>query len=122
MSDIKPDLPGVAAPENALVGDEGVVARDADVEVVREDAKAQVTGPPAKPVETVKVHETYIKVDEFVTDPSAPEAVQVPDAGRGSLDLPIHALSGPTPEQVFSGASDEPVEGDDEDSSDDSEE
>lgn len=98
---VTPDLPGVAAPENAVIGDDGLEVREATVEVVKEDQPAQVTGPPAKPVDTVRVHEVSIVLDEVITDPSHPLAVQVPDAGRGSLDLPIHALSGQTVEEFF---------------------
>ena len=99
--EIKPDLPEVAAPENATIGDEGLEARTVEPEVVKEDVQAQVMGAPAKPVETVKVHETSVALDEFITDPNHPLAVIVPDAGRGSLDLPIHGLAAKTPEQVF---------------------
>ena len=99
--DIKPALPDLAVPENATVGDENLEPREVTVDVVREDQPAQVTGPAAKPVDTVKVHEVSVQLDEVITDPSHPLAVQIPDAGRGSLDLPIHNLHGRTVEQVF---------------------
>lgn len=98
---VTPSLPAVAAPENAVVGDDALTPREPTVEVVSEDRPAQVTGPPAQVVDTVRVHEVVVTTDTVITDPSDPLAVQVPDAGRGSLDLPIHALAGPTVEQVF---------------------
>lgn len=95
-------LPGVAAPENALVGDENLPEpREVKPEVHQDEVPAQVTGQPAKPVETVRVHETHVALDEVITDPNDPRAVQIPDAGRGSLLLPIHDLDAPRPEDVF---------------------
>lgn len=99
--EIKPDLPDVAVPENAVVGDENIEVREPSVDVNTESVPAQVTGPAVVPVDTVKVHETFVAMDEVITDPSSPLAVQIPDAGRGSLDLPIHGLSRPRPEDVF---------------------
>lgn len=97
-------LNGVAAPENALVGDENIpAAGDVSVQTVNEDVPAQVTGPPAVSVDTVKQTVTVVQLDEVITDPSSPLAVQIPDAGRGSLDLPFHRLTSPRPEAVFSG-------------------
>jgi hypothetical protein len=92
----------VAAPANAQIGDEATASiNPIQVEVVQEDVPAQVTGAPAVPVEVVRVHETHVTTDRVITDPNSPEAVQIPDAGRGALDLPIHALSNPSPEEVF---------------------
>lgn len=95
-------LPRVAAPENALIGDDNQPApREPDVTVDTDSVPAQVTGPAAVPVDEVYVHETSVKLDQVITDPSSPEAVQIPDAGFGSLVLPIHGLDAPTPEQFF---------------------
>jgi hypothetical protein len=95
-------LPGVTVAENALVGDdEQPEPREVEVEVNTDNVPAQVAAPETKPVTEVYVHETSVRMDEPVLDPSSPEAVQIPDAGRGSLDLPIHALSNPTPEEFF---------------------
>lgn len=97
----------IAAPENATIGDENIApAGDVQIYTVNEDVAAQVTGPPAVVVETSKVTETVVRMDEVITDPSSPLAVQIPDAGRGSLDLPFHRLSKPRPEAVFSGDAD----------------
>lgn len=93
------------APKNATVGDENLKPRDVEVEVVNEDVPAQVMGPPAEAVDTVKVSETYVQMDEVITDPSSPLAVQLPDAGKGSLDLPIHQLArAKKPEEQFADA------------------
>src|SRR5688572_22181786 len=83
----------IAAPDNATIGDDNLEVREVKPVKVNEDVAAQVTGPPAKSVDTVKVSETYVALDEVITDPSSPLAVQIPDAGRGSLDLPIHQLT-----------------------------
>ena len=92
----------VAAPANAQIGDDNVAGvNPIEVTVVNEDVPAQVTGAAAVPVETVRVHETHVTTDRVILDPNSPEAVQIPDAGRGGLDLPIHALSNPSPEEVF---------------------
>ena len=89
----------VAAPEGALIGDENIPPAG-DVNVVRheQDVPAQVTGKPAVPVETVRETVTVVQLDEVITDPNDPRGVQVPDAGRGSLDLPFHRLTAPRPE------------------------
>lgn len=96
-----PEQPQVAAPKNALIGDDAIEVREPTVEVVKEQRPAQVKGPDAEVVDKVNVHEVVVAMDTVVTDPSSPEAVQIPDAGRGSLDLPIHALDGPRVEDVF---------------------
>jgi hypothetical protein len=97
----------VAAPEGALIGDENIPpAGDVDVQTVNRDVPAQVTGKPAVTVETVKESGTFVRLDEVITDPNDPRGVQIPDAGRGSLDLPFHRLTSPRPEDVFSGKAD----------------
>lgn len=99
--DIKPDLPEVVAQEAKTVGDENLEAREPSVEVNKDSVPAQVSGKPEAPADTVKVHEVFVTTDTVITDTSDPLAVQVPDAGRGTLDLPIHGLDRPTVEQVF---------------------
>ncbi len=92
----------VVSQEGALVGDENLPeAREPEAGVVQEEVAAQVAPEREAPADTVNVHEVYVKLDEVITDPSSPLAVQVPDAGRGSLDLPIHDLVNDTPEAVF---------------------
>lgn len=100
--------PDVAAPENALVGDDAQPApREPSIAVDTDAVPAQTTGPAPKVVDTVYVHETSVALDEVITDPHSPEAVQIPDAGRGFLDLPIHGLDAKTPEQIFADHGDE---------------
>jgi hypothetical protein len=98
-----PELNPVVSQEGALVGDEAVNEHVHKVEpdVVEESVDAQVVAQPEAPSSTVNVHETSVQLDTVITDPSSPLAVQVPDAGRGSLDLPIHGLAAPTVEEVF---------------------
>lgn len=79
------------------------------VENVREQVDAQVAPPREPDADKVDVRETYVTTDVPVLDPSAPEAVIVPDEGRGSLELPAERLDGQTPEQVF-GTPDEDAE------------
>lgn len=83
-------------PENALVGDEQVYAVDPAPEYheYKSEDDAQGGG-------KVNVHEVAVNVDKVVLDPDSPEAVQIPDAGRGPTDLPIHQLAQPSPEQKF---------------------
>lgn len=103
--EVTPPTPLAAVSEASLVGDEAIAAADSIQVVpvvVAETVPAQVTGAPAVPVTTVQVHEVHVATNEVITDTSDPRAVQIPDAGRGSLDLPIHALAGPTVEEVFS--------------------
>ena len=95
----------IAVPENALVGDDALKVRDPEVQQINESVPAQVMQDKVKVVDQVKVTETRVALDEVITDPSSPLAVQVPDAGRGFLDLPIHRLAAPKPEDVFAQAS-----------------
>lgn len=97
--------PSITVQKGALVGDENLPAPAATsdrVTVISEDEPAQVSpaAPEGTPT-TSRVHETHVQTDTVILDPSSPEAVQIPDAGIGSLDLPIHALSNPSPEEVF---------------------
>lgn len=108
MPETKNLLNPVAAPEGSTIGDENLEARSADVYQVNQDVPAQTTGKPAVEVPTVKVSETAVRLDEVITDPNSPLAVQIPDAGRGPLDLPIHRLAeAPKPEDVFNALKDE---------------
>ena len=102
-NDVTPRLPEVAVAENALVGDEAVqaAATQPEFEVNTDAVPAQTTGKPAEAVQEVYVHESRVALDKVITDPHSPEAVQIPDAGRGSLVLPIHGLAAPTVEEVF---------------------
>lgn len=105
MAKIETTQPGVATQEGALIGDENLPeARVPQADVVNDTVPAQVSPPRAADVSEVVRHETHIAVDEVITDPSDPRAVQVPDAGRGDLSLPIHQLAEPTPEAVFASA------------------
>jgi hypothetical protein len=102
--DIKtPEVRDPVAQDNKLVGDEAV--QDAAIEVKPEvntdPVPAQVAPPREADDDTVNVHETVVHTDEVITDPNDPRAVQIPDAGRGSLDLPAHRLAAPTVEAVF---------------------
>lgn len=108
-----PEAPEVIAQKNKLVGDEEVNSKVQKVEpsVNTDSVDAQVAPEREKPSSQVPVHETSIALDKVITDPNSPEAVQVPDAGRGDASLPAHALSGPTVEEVFA---DEASEEDDE--------
>lgn len=95
----------IAAPENATIGDENLAVRDAEVTKVDETVPAQTTGKPAVEVDTVRVTETHLSLDQVITDPHSPLAVQIPDAGRGPLDLPIHQLArAAKPEDQFAEA------------------
>lgn len=96
-------LPGIATHDNALIGDEAVNAEvhEVEVDVHTDSVPAQVNRQKVTPVEESFVHETYVRLDEVITDPNDPRAVQIPDAGRGSLELPIHRLDAGTPEDFF---------------------
>lgn len=109
---LAPEAPQVVSQEGALVGDENQPdPREVEVYVNKDSVTAQVSPPREDPAPSVPVHEVQVTLDEVILDPSAPEAVQVPDAGRGFLDLPIHALANGTPEQRFEdGTADEATE------------
>lgn len=99
-----PKLPGVATQEGALVGDENLPEpREVESVVEQRQDDAQVVAKAGPPVDKVEVFEVVVTTDEVITDPSSPLAVQIPDAGRGSLNLPIHAFVGArTVEDIFS--------------------
>lgn len=95
-------FPPVQVQKGALVGDDQQPdPRPVEPEVVNEAVPAQVAATPGVAPDEVFVHEVRVALDEVITDPSSPEAVQIPDAGRGFLDLPIHRLGEPTPEEKF---------------------
>lgn len=98
-----PEYIRASAPENALVGDEAVYGLDSptEAEVVTDAVPAQVMSDEVVVVDEIPVHETYVQMDRVVLDPSAPEAVQIPDAGRGFLELPIHQLANGTAEEAI---------------------
>lgn len=103
--------PEVAAPANALIGDANQPApREVTVQVNQDSVDAQTTGAPAVVPTQVYVHETSVQMDEVITDPNSPLAVQIPDAGRGTLDLPIHQLAGERPEDFFAREASKPAE------------
>lgn len=112
MAEIEVKLPDVVAQKGALVGDEAVqsVQHEVEPEVNQEDVKAQVVAKPDPPAKTVPVNEVSVATDRIVTDPSSPEAVQVPDAGRtpGGGALPIHRLAEGTVEERFAAEASEP--------------
>jgi hypothetical protein len=101
MADTTPPQTEVVAQEAKTVGDDNLKVREPDTQVNAEQVAAQVAQPREGDADKVNVHETSVTTDTVITDTSDPLAVQVPDAGRGSLDLPIHALSGPVVEDVF---------------------
>lgn len=102
-ADVTPAAPEVVAQDSKTVGDEALPeAREPQADVRKDEVAAQVAQPRESDPATVAVHEVVVTTDEVIKDPSDPLAVQVPDAGRGSLDLPIHKLSGERVEDVFS--------------------
>ena len=118
MADEKlPKAPPVSAPKNATIGDENLPEpRDFDAEVVDEQVTAQVTGKPAVDPTKVNVYEVAVTTDEVITDPNSPLAVQIPDAGRGDMLLPIHRhVNARRPEDVFAEQASSEVEVSDED-------
>lgn len=105
---VTPEAPVITAQEAKTVGDENLTTREPDYVVVQDQVDAQVVQPREGDHDKVNVHEVHVQLDEVITDPASPLAVQVPDAGRGSLDLPIHSLAGQTVEQVFAEKASEP--------------
>jgi hypothetical protein len=111
MPDITPTLPEkVAGPKKALVGDEAVREQTftPEAEVVSEKT-TQKYAPEATQQADYPLHEVVVVTDRTTTDPTAPEAVQIPDAGRSPLSLPIHDLATGSPEDKFAEVADEEV-------------
>jgi hypothetical protein len=98
-------LTEVGGDTNMVVGDENAPdAGEYQVEVVQEDARAYNMRDEDRSVDTVPVNEVYVQTD--VVDLDGP--VVVPDAGRGSLDLPAHALlDGSVEDKFAAGENDE---------------
>lgn len=96
-------LTEVSGPKEALVGDEAVYKNPhvVEPEIVQEDVPAVNAPEEDRHVDTIPLNEVYVQMDTVVTDPSSPEAVQIPDAGRGTNDLPIHSLLEGTVEDKF---------------------
>lgn len=97
----------IVSQDGALIGDEAVAgaAHKVEPEVNDTTVDAQVAPERQAAADKVSVREVSVQMDRAVLDPSSPEAVQIPDAGRGSLDLPIHRLNAQTVEDVFRGDS-----------------
>lgn len=98
--EVVPALPDVANADEKTTGDD-FAPREPEFHVEKDSVPAQVMGKPEDVPSEVKVHEVYVTTDTVITDTSDPLAVQIPDAGRGTLDLPIHELARPTVEQFF---------------------
>jgi hypothetical protein len=96
------------APVEAPEGAEAEVAapaadevREPQAVVVQGDVPAQVAPAREPDNDVVPVHETSVTLDEVITDPNSPLAVQVPEPDAAAGSLPIHALANPVPEDVF---------------------
>lgn len=76
-------------------------AREPTATVVQGEVPHAVVQPREPDADVAQVHEVVVQTDEVITDPSDPQAVQIPEAGRGDSSLPIHALANPVPEAVF---------------------
>jgi hypothetical protein len=76
--------------------------REPQAVVNQGEVPAQVRAERKPDSDVVKVSETHVTLDEVITDPSSPLAVQVPEAAEDEGALPIHALAKPRPEDVFS--------------------
>ncbi len=86
--------PEVAGQMAMTIGDENMPApRDVDVHIHSEPVAAMVMSEQRPAPAMVPVHEVYVTTDTVITDPSSPLAVQIPDAGRGTMDLPISGLN-----------------------------
>ncbi len=98
---LKPDLEVTVPQKGALVGDEAVLGVDSPVEseVYTDSVEAMTVAERSPDADKVLVHEVAVTLDRVITDPSSPEAVQIPDAGRGDLTLPIHSLAAPTADE-----------------------
>lgn len=103
--DVRVPVAPVAVAKNARVGDENQrEPRKVEAEIVSEDQKLPVVDREVVFPDTTPVHETYVQLD--VVDVEA--GVDIPDAGRGFLDLPIHQLVQKSPEErIAAGENDE---------------
>lgn len=110
---ITPEVPEVTAQKSKTVGDENMPApREVEVEVNKDKVDAMRVQAREPDAAYVPIHETSITVDTVITDPSSPLAVQIPDAGRGTMMLPITGLNQGGIEAVFDKASKEAAEKD----------
>jgi hypothetical protein len=117
------DEPLVIAPPTPVAQEaktEEVPVREPDIAVSDEQVPAQVSPEREAADDTVREHETHVTVDEVITDPNDPLAVQVPPEGRGNAVTPIAAAyhNGRTPEEVFAAAAADEKPADSEPSSD----
>lgn len=110
---ITPEVPEVSAQKSKTVGDENMPApREVEVNVNKDKVEAMRVQPREPDAAYVPVHETHVTIDTVITDPSSPLAVQIPDAGRGTMALPITGLNDGGVEAVFAKASKEAAEKD----------
>lgn len=104
--DITPQVPEVTAQKQKTVGDENLPEpREVEVDVNKDRVKTMRVQQREPDAAYAPVHETVVTVDTVITDPSSPLAVQIPDAGRGNLQLPITGLNEGTVEERFAAAS-----------------
>jgi hypothetical protein len=113
-----PEAPEIVAQDAKVVGDDNLEVREVSVDVNKDTVAAQVAPEREAPSDKVYQHEVAVALDEVITDPSSPLAVQIPDAGRGFLDLPIHRLDAKRPEDVFAAEASQADEDSDDESSD----
>lgn len=76
---------------------------------VETEVPAQTIQPRDPDADTSQVNEVFVSTDRVILDPAAPDAVQIPDAGKGSLDLPGHALADGTVEEKLDRATEDGV-------------
>jgi hypothetical protein len=97
-----PEMPMVSAQEAKTIGDSEAYVIEPSIN--QSEVPAMVVQAREPDSDVVHVHEVMIATDQVITDPSSPLAVQIPDAGRGSLDLPMHQLGEGTVEAKFDAA------------------
>lgn len=94
----------IEAPEGAeaeVSAPDASEVREPQATVVQGDVPAQVSPPREPDNDVVPVHEVSVTLDEVITDPNDPLAVQVPKPDAAAGALPIHSLANPVPEAVF---------------------
>lgn len=105
---ITPEVPVVTAQKSKTIGDENMPEpREAEVDVNKDKVKAMRVQTREPDAAYVPIHETSVTIDTVITDPSSPLAVQIPDAGRGTMSLPITGLNEGTVEARFDAANKE---------------
>lgn len=106
--DITPQVPEVTAQKQKTVGDENLPEpREVEVDVNKDRVKTMRVQQREPDAAYAPVHETSITIDTVITDPASPLAVQIPDAGRGTMLLPITGLNEGTVEERFAAAAEE---------------